>query len=229
MPRRHPIRVSLGIIVVVMSVAAADQPVGAHHGYTELLDFAVSRSGSTIGYHRLDFRDVGEETHVAVDVELQIKLGFVTLFRYEHHNREIWKAGRLLRLETKTNDDGTKYEVTGEQTSGGLRVKTLRGEDTYPAGTMSATYWNMATIKQHALLDTQRGGLLKVEVAPGPAEEVELGNGTKVQAKRYDLKGDLNITLWYTEDGRWVAMQFAARGSDISYTLFPGGRGKGKA
>jgi hypothetical protein len=226
--RRRRFAVAAGALSALAGITAG-WSASAHHGYRELLDFAVLRGGTPIGFHRLDFRDVGDETHVEVDVELQVKLGFVTLFRYEHRNREVWRNGLLQRIDSQTNDDGTKYQVKGELRPEGLIVKTLAGEHVFGEKPMSATYWHPDTIKQSALLDTQRGGLLKVDVAVGEVEDVELGNGTRVKARRYELKGDLNITLWYTAEGQWVALKFAARGSDIQYALHPGGRPKGRS
>ncbi|MSO64966.1 MAG: hypothetical protein EXQ85_04070 [Alphaproteobacteria bacterium] len=211
------------LAVVAVAGVAAVWPAVARHPYNGALDFAVLRGGTNIGFHRLEFRDDGEETHVAVDVELKVKFGFVTLFNYEHHNREVWKNGVLQRMQAATNDNGDRYEVGALRTDAGLTVQSSKGgvksEAVLPMDAMPATYWNVASMKQSALIDTQRGGLLKVTITPGPVDDVPIGDGKTVKAQRYDMVGELNLTIWYTSDGQWVGMKFQARGSDIEYAL----------
>ena len=61
-------------------------------------EFAVDRNGSPIGHHTLRFSRDGERLSVDIDILLEVKLAFITLYRYRHTNRELWEAGRLLEL-----------------------------------------------------------------------------------------------------------------------------------
>lgn len=45
------------------------------------LRFEVRRNGSEIGYHVLSFRQDGERLTVDIDIELRVRLAFVTLYR----------------------------------------------------------------------------------------------------------------------------------------------------
>ena len=50
-------------------------------------EFAVDRNGSPIGHHTLRFRRDGERLTVDIDILLEVKLAFITLYRYHHTNR----------------------------------------------------------------------------------------------------------------------------------------------
>jgi hypothetical protein len=66
------------------------------------------------------------------------------------------------------------------------------------------------------LLDTQHGRLIDVTVRPGGDETVML-EGRSVAVKRFQVSGDLDLTIWYTHDGEWAKTSFEARGAEIVY------------
>ena len=66
------------------------------------------------------------------------------------------------------------------------------------------------------LLDTQRGGLLEVAIAPA-GSEIVLVEGRPLNTQRYRMSGDLELDLWYATDGEWAKIRFAARGAEVVY------------
>ena len=68
--------------------------------------FEVRRGDKPIGTHSIRFRQNGSETQVDIDINLRVGFGPITMFRYEHSNREIWRDGKLISLDTATNDNG---------------------------------------------------------------------------------------------------------------------------
>ena len=120
------------------------------------LSFRVERGSDPIGTHTVSFTRKGDDLHVAIDIELAVSFGPITLFRYEHRNRETWRDGRLVALETATNDDGTEYQVSAKATEKGLEVtSSANGTFIAPAEIIPTSYWNPATVSQTQLLDTQ--------------------------------------------------------------------------
>ena len=180
--------------------------------------FSVWRKGSQIGEHRLSFRPDGDRLIVDVDINLQVKLGFVTLFRYTHHNTEVWRDGQLLALDSETYDDGSEFSLSVRESAGGLDVDGWAGRFHVPADTLSSSYWNPETIFRSKILDTQRGYLMDVDTEWLGEETVEAGSGP-VAANRYRITGDLTMDIWYSNAGQWVKLDFATRGTTISYRL----------
>ncbi|MEQ9152158.1 MAG: DUF6134 family protein [Parvibaculum sp.] len=183
------------------------------------LSFRVERGGDPIGTHRISFTREGDELHVAIDIELAVSFGPITLFRYEHRNRETWRDGKLVALETETNDDGKRYTVSAIATETGLEVtSSANGTFMAPADIIPTSYWNPATLTQTQLLDTQKGRLIDVDIEETGVREADVG-GRTVPVNEYRMTGDLKLSLWYSPDMEWLNVIFEARGEEVDYRV----------
>ena len=196
--------------------AAASQDDSAGLAARDSLSFKVLRDGSQIGHHRIAFEEVGDELHVEVAIDLKVNLAFITLFRYEHRTKEIWRDGRLVSLESRTYDDGDEYSVRARSTAEGLKVEGSGGNFVAPADVIPTTYWHPETVEQDLLLDTQYGRLLSVSATPKGTDVIEAAT-KQVPAQRFVLDGDLEADLWYDTTGDWMKIAFNVRGSEIDY------------
>lgn len=196
--------------------ATASQDNSAGLAARDSLSFKVLRDGSQIGHHRIAFAEVGDELHVDVAIDLEINLAFITLFRYEHRTKEIWRDGRLVSLESRTYDDGDEYSVRARSTAEGLKVEGSGGSFVAPADVIPTTYWHPETVEQDLLLDTQHGRLLSVSATPKGTDVIEAAT-KQVPAQRFVLDGDLEADLWYDTTGDWMKIAFNVRGSEIDY------------
>ena len=173
--------------------------------------FDIQREGVSIGRHEVRFSRAGDLLEVDVDIDIVVNFAFIPVFRYRHRNHEAWRDGRLIALDSETDDDGTAYSVSVRQQAAGLRVSAAEGVFLAPADILPTSYWNPATIAQTRLLDSQHGRLLQVR--PAFLGEEPLAEAV---ARRYRLSGDLNLDLWYAKD-EWVKIAFEARGAEVSY------------
>jgi len=196
-------------------------PLGAALPNAQDIAFKVFRDGEPLRHHRVSFRREAEELHVEIDIELEVKLAFLTVFRYRHINREVWRDGRL--VATETDDDGDSFWLRGRATEAGLKVEGSSGNFMAPADVMPTSYWNAETVTKDLLLDTQRGRLIDVEIAPAGAEIVVMA-GQAVNARRYTVSGELSLDLWYAPDGQWAKTRFEARGAEVVYARQDGRR-----
>lgn len=206
------VAVAASIFGTTLNTAKAE----ADHEIHDALNFKVLRDGAPIGHHSIAFNQVGDELHVDVAIDLEVNFAFITLFRYEHRAKEVWRDGRLVSLESRTDDDGDLYTVSAKSTDGGLMVEGVDGRFLAPAGILPTTYWRPETVEQDVLLDTQRGRLLTVSATPKGTEVIEAARG-QLPAKRFALDGDLEADLWYDPTGDWMKIAFSVRGSEIDY------------
>lgn len=200
------------LVAAVSAPAIASLPLG------ETLDFALLRDGKPIGRHLVTIRETGPTKQVDVAIDIEVKVLFLTVFQYRHRNREIWRDGRLVSLDTWTDDDGDTFEVTARATDQGLQVDGAEGRFVAPAEIIPTSYWHPATTAQTRLLDTQRGRILAVSVMPS-GEDIIDAEGEPIEAKRYTVSGDLELTLWYGSQQNWVKTAFEARGAQVQYVL----------
>lgn len=183
------------------------------------LAFRVERGGTPIGTHRLSFTQEGDALIVEIEIELAVTFGPLTLFRYAHRNREVWRDGKLVSLDTETDDDGRKYTMSAQAKDGGLAVtSSAHGRFTAPADIIPTSYWNPATVTQTQLLDTQAGRIVDVAVTPVATREVAV-DGAVVAAREYAMTGDLKLRLLYSLENEWLNVAFMARGEEVDYAV----------
>ncbi|HEU0069857.1 MAG TPA: DUF6134 family protein [Alphaproteobacteria bacterium] len=178
------------------------------------LSFDVVRGGESIGTHKVEFRRDGDNLTVDIAIDLTVRLAFIPVFRYTHRNTEVWRDGKLVRLDSTTDDDGTKYRVSAEATAEGLKVTDAEGRSYIaPPDTVPTSYWNAALLERNELLNTQDGTLMPISV--------ESRQGSADGATHFHLiKGEdaTPIDVWYDARGKnWSKLRFIARGSTIDY------------
>lgn len=213
-------RLSLALSLVLVALAglttaAPSQAVSPPRD----ISFNVFRAGEPMGSHTVSFRHDGEKLIVEIAIDLEVRLAFIPVFRYSHRNRETWQDGRLVRLETTTDDDGTKHKVFAEATDDGLRVTDSSGE-TYiaPADTIPTSYWNRETVRRSELLNTQSGKMMPVRIEEGAADKS--ADGEAAHYRLIKLEDGTPVDVWYGgQNGDWIRLAFEARRSKIDYEL----------
>ena len=196
----------VGLIWMAPLGAATDKAVA----------FTVLRDGERLGSHSVRISQEDDRLIAEIEIDLEVRLAFFTLFRYRHSNREVWQDGRLISLDSKTDDDGELYWVRARAQDDGLAVESRDGRIVAPADILPTSYWRPETIDRGELLDTQRGQIVQVSVedlGKEPADQTE----SAMADRRYAVRGDLNLDIWYSQDGRWNGLLFEVRGSEIRY------------
>lgn len=182
-----------------------------------IVEFDVLRDGSPMGSHRLDFRREGDRLIVEIKIDLEVRF-LLPLYRYTHRSREVWQGGRLVQIDTTTDDDGAAFRVAGRAMGDGFAVESTAGKFVAPADVMPTSYWNRQMLHRGPLLDTQEGKLITTDIAVLPEESVFAG-GRAIAARPYDISGDLTLRAWYDAAGDWVKLRFDVRGTRVDYVL----------
>ncbi|MCR9196923.1 MAG: DUF6134 family protein [Hyphomonas sp.] len=184
-----------------------------------VIDFTVLRKGKPFGSHVLTFeRDDNGKLEVTTDVDLQVKFGPITAFKYRLDSVEEWIDGQLVALNGKSNNDGRKGEVVAQAEGGDLLVDGTKFDGALPIGTIPSSHWNRLQVYQNQMLSTETGEVLDIDVEVIGDDTVQVGD-QMVDATHYRLKSDLIVDLWYDRQSRWVKLAFEVRGQDIEYVL----------
>lgn len=212
-----------GLIVGSGALAAGLTPLGdAAANVTPplpgLLRFDVLRNDSLIGQHAVTLTRNGAVLLAAIDVRIAVTLGPITLYRYTHTVREEWRDGIFERMESNTNDDGTRHDVQAERTAEGVVVRTGGGKRTVmPVATIPLTHWNYMCMSA-PLFNPQTGEQVRPQVQARGEEAVSFADGRAIPARRYSLSGDVALDDWYDRTHSWVALRsIGSDGSTISY------------
>ena len=214
----------LGRRAALFGLAAASMPVapvlGAASAEPDRLAFKVLRNGSQIGTHVLSFRRAAGSLTIGIEVDIDFKLGPISLYKYKLRGTEIWGGGTLMSLSSKTDDDGKADFVEASRDDKGFWVSSSSGPRYLaPSESLPATHWNAAEMRG-PWIDPQHGKLTRPTVAPARRTMVRLPNGRDVEADHFVLTGEVKMEVWYTPDGAWTYLKAPARdGSTISYDL----------
>ena len=185
------------------------------------LAFKVLMDGTEIGRHVVEFDR--KQDRVAVDIKINFIVKFLNIpvYRYSHYNHEVWSVdGKLLALNSQTNDDGTVESARIERQGDRLLVNGTRNKDEVPGLWLTSSYWRSDFIHQTRLIDTRNGQIFKINVRPAGQFDVPVPDRV-VKATRYDVTGDLELSVWYDDRGEWVKLAFDHMGRHFDYQRIP--------
>ncbi|MCG8503206.1 MAG: DUF6134 family protein [Sphingomonadales bacterium] len=208
------------VIAAGILTAAAPLLTAARDAATSDYLHDIVRKGKTIGMHQIAFSEDDGALVVDIAIKMKVKIAFITVFRYEHSNREIWRDGRLQSIRTRTNDNGKKYDVEGVRLDDRFEVTVNGTTLSHNRDIVPSTYWNPALLDQAELLNTQTGKAMAVTISELGPDTVRTPTG-ETAAHRYRIEEIGPIDLWYDAAGCFLKLSFQAsrrgEGSWIDY------------
>lgn len=195
-------------LLIASSLLSGGARSAQSHELPPPLCFRVLSGDSDIGRHRVRFARDGEVLRAEIAIDLRVSLGPLTLFEYRHRSREIWRGERLVRIETRTMDDGEQFAVSGRLEGKQFMVRGENGRHALPADVVPTSYWLETSMSRAHWLDTQRGVPLALSVERADTEN---------NSRSYMLEGELALTATYGPQGRWQALDFRARDTQVNY------------
>ncbi len=193
--------------------------IGAETKPADLL-FDVYRKGSKIGVHRVTFVPKDGGFQAQTEIDLAVKLAFITVYTYKQTGHDVWQGGVLVGSDVNTNDDGKKTSLTLDKANGRLTGSGANGKLDLQLGIMTdLSWWNRSIVDVHRIVDSQLGEVGTLNIQPGVRERVEI-KGVPTDTVRYRMsstkgrEGD----IWYA-DQRWVKAICTTRGETLDYQL----------
>jgi len=181
----------------------------AVQGNTGLMEwrFRVFLDETEIGYHHFQLAETGSVMRVTSKAEFDVTFLKIPVFTYRHENTENWNSGCLQSITSVTNENGTPYRVEGNAGENGFRLESTAGEAVLPDCISTFAYWDRSFLQHGKLLNSQTGEYLPVEVDYLGEHTLDTG-GSVTAVHRYRLDADdLEIELWYSQEGLWLALQ----------------------
>ena len=206
-----------GLLLFVSAISLAEESsqqatVSSDPATGQSWRFRVWLDDKEIGYHNFFLAKNGEISHLHSEASFEYKLLFVSLYDYEHENRETWDGDCLQSIDSHTDANGQPYTVNGHRKDGEFELGSSSGETSLPECVMSFAYWNPSFLQQKQLLNTQNGEFLEIQVSPPVFEELEV-QGEQRPSNRYRLAARaLNLDLWYSMDEQWLALESETEG-----------------
>ncbi|MBK66787.1 MAG: hypothetical protein CMP22_01490 [Rickettsiales bacterium] len=184
----------------------------------ETIAFDVYRDDELFGTHDITFT-TNEDGTVTAEIEIILVakvLGF-DAYNYDHVNTETWRDNRLIKLSSKTIEDGEQDQVEVTVRQDHLDVRGSKFVGNRPMGTFSTSYWNRNIVGKTELINSQTGEIVVLDFEPLKKEQA-----IKAGSHCYKTSGDLELTLCYdVQTNKWNAMEFDYEGYFIEYRVRP--------
>ena len=182
--------------------------------------FSVLYKGDRIGAHTISFPPKTGGMLIGTEIQLLVKVAFITVFAFSHRSQETWRAGRLLSLSSETIEHGETLQVAGSATSRGFRVVSKGGPFIASAATLTSnSLWTPVVLEQTTVVDAQYGGVIGVTARRLADEQIVIA-GRQLRVTRYRIVTPyLSGSIWYDTDSLWVHGEFERDGAKIQYQL----------
>lgn len=183
--------------------------------------FDIFRKGERIGGNRVVFRPTGSGFEVVTEIDIAVKMAFITAYRYRQEANDRWQNGVLVASDVATDDNGERTRVRIREAAGRLKGEGPEGPLDLRLGILTdLCWWNPAIVRHDQLLDAQRGTIDKMALKDGEREIIRVA-GQAVEASRYTLAASRGREghIWYDAEGRWVQAVIRTRGELIEFRL----------
>jgi hypothetical protein len=202
-----------GTLLLAVSAVAAGPPTAV----PETMRFAIVRNGQQIGTYAIEINRNGPETSVAAVTDLTVKVLFVTAYRLQHTENERWVNGRLVALQSTSDDNGTRHSVSATAKGSNLEVMVDGKASLIDPNVMVENFWNPQLLARPTMLNTQDGQVTRVSVSDGGEEDLTINDQT-VRTHRYTVNSRYSQDIWYDSQAHLVQAKFlASDGSVIMY------------
>ncbi len=169
--------------------------------------FELVREGDVIGTHSLSVAEQGDAVIMTINIDISVRVLGIRVYAYEHENRETWRGGRLVSLESRTNDDGDNAFARVTAKGDALSIAGSSFEGMAPAEIAKVADCPARTLDARPWFSSQSGEVLSLK----------FDQRTTPKGIECALSGDVATTLIYDSEKEWRGCRFAARGSDVVY------------
>ncbi len=184
----------------------------------DVIAFEVFRKGDKFGTHKVSFDLEGDKLTAITDVDLRVGAGPITFFSYRLDATEVWQGDQLVSVRGKLKEGGDREAVQAEKNGEAIKVSGSAFEGEAPASILPSSHWRSEIVTASQMLSTENGALISITAQAAGSEALEI-DGRTINATRYEIDADVPYTIWYDEQGRWVKLEFTARGDKIEYRL----------
>jgi len=168
-------------------------------------EFKISIDGTERGKLTMQLakRDDGTET---MRGQTALSFNFVVYnYRYSSSGTEVWKSGRLLQLKNESDYNGDKYIVQASAQKQELAIEVNGETQRTDADVWVTSYWREPEPhkvgQKLSLFEADKGRKRTGTLKRIGTEQLSVAE-KKVKATRYQIRGDVEVDVWYDEEKR---------------------------
>ena len=209
---------------VLLFIISFSLPANAHvQHYDDLkrIEFEIYRNNKHIGKHTFSFKKLHGQLAVESEINFEIKKVGITFYKYHVSGMEIYKDGKLIKFNSKTNQNGKEKYVNMKLENEEYIIDGSSYKGKVPADYLIGTWWNHKIVKATAQISAVSGRIIKQKVTFLGEETIELGNKSyntlhfnfSSTDKKLVKDKKLNTYVWYEKKTlNWVKASFEKKG-----------------
>ena len=195
-------------------------PLNAHvQHYDKLnsIEFDIFRNNKHIGKHIFVFKKEGNQIIVESEINFEIKKLGVVLYKYYVKGKEYYQDGKLIKFNSKTNQNGKDKYVNLRLEGEELVINGSSFKGKVPTDYILGTWWNHEIIEAKTQISAVSGRIIEQNVEFLGKEKIIINKKTyntlhfqfTSSDKKLSKDKKLNTHIWYDEKTlNWVKASF---------------------
>ena len=193
-----------------------------HYENLNSIEFDIYRNKKNIGTHIFSFKRTGEELSVSSEIKFKIKKLGVVLYKYHVVGTEVYKGGKLVKFNSKTNSNGKKKYVNLTLEGNEFLIDGSSFKGKVPMDFVLGTWWNHSIVESNAQISAVSGRIIKQKVTFIGKETIKF-NGKNYETLHFNFSSTdaklskdkkLNTDIWYDEKSlNWIKASFKKKGN----------------
>ena len=212
-------------IIIILILIISPFSVNAHvQHYKDLkrIEFDIYRNNKHIGEHIFSFAKSDEQISIESEINFIIKKLGIVLYKYHVKGKEVYKDGKLIKFNSRTDQNGKEKYVNLELENDEFIINGSSFKGKTPTNYLLGTWWNHSIVEAEAQISAVSGRIINQKVTFLGKETIKIGNKNyktlhfNFSSTDKKLKKDkkLNTDVWYEEKTfNWVNADFKKKGN----------------
>ena len=192
-----------------------------HYDSLNRIEFDIYRNNKLIGQHVFSFKKTGNQLHVDSEINFEIKKLGIVLYSYHVKGTEYYENGKLVKFNSKTNQNGKEKYVNLKSEGSNLIIDGSSFKGKTSQDYLLGTWWNHSIVEAEAQISAVSGRIIKLKVTFLGKENVVINGKTyktlhfnfSSTDKKLNKNKRLNTDVWYDEVTlNWVKATFEKKG-----------------
>lgn len=175
--------------------------------YGEQPVYDITRNGKSIGKHVIQFSILDDKVVVTIESSITVRILKIPVYRLRYVSTEVWIENQLTTVSATTTENGKTNTVNLNNVHTGGDTKTR----------FATNHWHPGVLTGGSVFNTLTGEISVVSLTELGDEQLDTRNGPTA-ATRYRYTDDIEVDVWYDENGTWIKLAFSGDdGSAIEY------------
>jgi len=209
------------VILIIIILPISSYAHVQHYENLNRIEFDIYRNNKHIGKHIFSFIRSNGQLAVESEINFEIKKLGIVLYKYHVKGTEYYEDGKLIKFNSKTNQNGKEKYVNLKLEGDELLIDGSSFKGKTSTEYLLGTWWNHSIVKAPAQISAVSGRIIMQNVKFLGKKTVTIGEKSfntlhfnfTSSDKKLNKDKKLNTDVWYDEKNlNWVKASFEKKG-----------------